>query len=90
MVHTVRDTETGEVLGFFPSVESVLLAAARGGWQNWVSECRHPTLDEMQMFFAARVPAGQVAEMKGWRNEASKVFKSWQSGEGNADPEFDD
>lgn len=58
MVHTVRNPETGEVLGFFPSVESVMLAAARGGWQNWTAECRHPTLAEMTEFFNAQ-PRGK-------------------------------
>lgn len=81
MVHTVRDTETGEVLGFFPSVESVLLAAARGGWQNWVSECRHPSLDEMSSFFARN----RGADYK----PASELIRLWAKGESNGEPEFD-
>jgi hypothetical protein len=81
MVHTVRDTETGTVLGFFPSIESVLLAAARGGWQNWASECRHPTLAEMDAFFRTH----RSPNIK----PASELIRLWAKGESNGEPEFD-
>jgi hypothetical protein len=82
MVHTVRNPETGEVLGFFPSVESVMLAAARAGWQNWVAECRHPTLAEMDAFFTDH----RSPNIK----PASELIRLWAKGEGNGDPQFDD
>lgn len=48
---TVRDTVTGEMLGFFSNYESVLVAAARCQWRNYAVENRAPTTADMDTFY---------------------------------------
>ena len=74
---TVRDLDTGRCVGFFKDSETVLLAVAKLGINNWVAEQRHPTLDEIDQVFQDERLRGRVRV-----NHDECVIDPWRASHG--------